>query len=37
MVELITAQRSADMMQRALAVYNTEMDKTATKELPKVG
>jgi flagellar basal body rod protein FlgG len=36
MVELITAQRSADMMQRALAVYNNEMDKTATKELPKV-
>jgi flagellar basal body rod protein FlgG len=36
MVELITAQRSADMMQRALSVYNTEMDKTATKELPKV-
>jgi flagellar basal-body rod protein FlgF len=36
MVELITAQRSADMMQRALAVYNSEMDKTATKELPKV-
>jgi flagellar basal-body rod protein FlgF/flagellar basal-body rod protein FlgG len=37
MVELITAQRSADMMQRALSVYNSEMDKTATKELPKVG
>jgi len=37
MVELITAQRSADMMQRALAIYNQDMDKTATKELPKVG
>jgi flagellar basal-body rod protein FlgF len=37
MVELITAQRSADMMQRALSIYNQDMDKTATKELPKVG
>jgi flagellar basal-body rod protein FlgF len=36
MVELITAQRSAEMMQRALSVYDNEMDKTATKELPKV-
>jgi len=37
MVELITAQRSAEMMQRALSMYNSEMDKTATQELPKVG
>jgi flagellar basal-body rod protein FlgF/flagellar basal-body rod protein FlgG len=37
MVELITAQRSAEMMQRALSLYNSEMDKTATQELPKVG
>ncbi len=37
MVELITAQRSAEMMQRALSIYNQDMDKTATKELPKVG
>jgi len=36
MVELITAQRSADMMQKALAIYNSDMDKTATRELPKV-
>jgi flagellar basal-body rod protein FlgF/flagellar basal-body rod protein FlgG len=37
MVELITAQRSAEMMQRALAMFNSEMDKTATQDLPKVG
>jgi flagellar basal-body rod protein FlgF/flagellar basal-body rod protein FlgG len=36
MVELITAQRSAEMMQRALTMFNSEMDKTATQELPKV-
>ena len=37
MVELISAQREAEMMQRSLSLYNTDMDKTATKELPKVG
>ena len=37
MVELITAQRSAEMMQRALSMFNSEMDKTATQDLPKVG
>jgi flagellar basal-body rod protein FlgF/flagellar basal-body rod protein FlgG len=37
MVELITAQRSAEMMQRALTMYNSEIDKTATQDLPKVG
>ena len=36
MVELVTAQRDADMMQHALAMFNTEMDKTATQDLPKV-
>jgi flagellar basal-body rod protein FlgF len=36
MVELITAQRSAEMMQRALSMFNSEMDKTATEDLPKV-
>lgn len=36
MVELVTAQRSAEMMQRALAMFNTEIDKTATQDLPKV-
>jgi flagellar basal-body rod protein FlgF/flagellar basal-body rod protein FlgG len=37
MVELVTAQRSAEMMQRALAMFNSEIDKTATQDLPKVG
>jgi flagellar basal-body rod protein FlgF len=36
MVELITAQRSAEMAQRALGLFNNEMDKTATQDLPKV-
>jgi flagellar basal-body rod protein FlgF len=37
MVELVTAQRSAEMMQRALAMFNSEIDKTAAQDLPKVG
>jgi flagellar basal-body rod protein FlgF len=36
MVELITAQRTAEMMQRALTMYNSEMDKTAAQDLPKI-
>jgi flagellar basal-body rod protein FlgF len=36
MVELITAQRSAETMQKALGMFNSEMDKTATQDLPKV-
>jgi flagellar basal-body rod protein FlgF len=36
MVELIGAQRSAEMMQRALSMFSSEMDKTASTELPKV-
>jgi flagellar basal-body rod protein FlgF/flagellar basal-body rod protein FlgG len=36
-VELVTAQRSAEMMQRALSMFNSEIDKTATQDLPKVG
>jgi flagellar basal-body rod protein FlgF len=36
MVELITAQRSAEMMQRALTMFNSEMDKTASQDLPKI-
>jgi flagellar basal-body rod protein FlgF/flagellar basal-body rod protein FlgG len=36
MVELITAQRSDEMMQRALSMFNSEIDKTATQDLPKV-
>jgi flagellar basal-body rod protein FlgF/flagellar basal-body rod protein FlgG len=37
MVELITAQRTAESMQRALSMFSSEMDKTATQELPKIG
>jgi flagellar basal-body rod protein FlgF/flagellar basal-body rod protein FlgG len=37
MVELVTAQRTAEMMQRALSMFNSEIDKTATQDLPKVG
>lgn len=36
MVELITAQRSAESMQKALSMFSSEMDKTATQELPKI-
>jgi flagellar basal-body rod protein FlgF len=36
MVQLVDAQRSAEMMQRALAMFNSEIDKTATQDLPKV-
>lgn len=36
MVELITAQRSAETMQKALSMFNSEMDKTATQDLPKI-
>jgi flagellar basal-body rod protein FlgF/flagellar basal-body rod protein FlgG len=37
MVELISAQRSNEMMQRALSMFNSEIDKTATQDLPKIG
>jgi flagellar basal-body rod protein FlgF len=37
MVQLVMAQRSAEMAQRALAMFNSEIDKTATQDLPKVG
>jgi flagellar basal-body rod protein FlgF/flagellar basal-body rod protein FlgG len=36
MVELVNAQRSTEMMQRALNMFNSEIDKTATQDLPKV-
>ncbi|MGC9199480.1 MAG: flagellar hook-basal body protein [Acidobacteriaceae bacterium] len=36
-VQLIEAERSDEMMQRALSMFNAEMDKTATQDLPKVG
>jgi flagellar basal-body rod protein FlgF len=35
-VDLISAQRSAEMMERALSMFNSEMDKTATQDLPKI-
>lgn len=37
MVELVTAQRTAEMMQRALSMFNSEMDKMAAQDLAKVG
>ena len=36
LVDLITTERSAEMMQRALSMFNSEIDKTATQDLPKV-
>jgi flagellar basal body rod protein FlgG len=36
MVELISAQRSAEMMQKAVSMFSTEMDKMASQDLPKV-
>jgi flagellar basal body rod protein FlgG len=37
MIELVSAQRTAEMMQRSLSMFNTDMDKTAAQDLPKVG
>jgi flagellar basal-body rod protein FlgF/flagellar basal-body rod protein FlgG len=37
MVELISAQRSAEMMQKEFSMFSNEMDKTAAQDLPKVG
>lgn len=37
MVELVEAQQTAEIMQRALSMFNSEIDKTATQDLPKVG
>ena len=36
-VELITAQREAEGMRHALTMFNSEMDKTAAQDLPRVG
>jgi len=36
MVDLISAQRSAEMMEHALSMFNSEIDKTATQDLPKI-
>jgi flagellar basal-body rod protein FlgF len=35
-VELVTVQREAEMMQRVLAMFNTDINKVATQELPRV-
>ena len=35
-VELITVQRYADLMQRALSMFDSQFNKTATEDLPRV-
>ena len=35
-VELVTVQREAEMMQRVLAMINSDINKTATQDLPRV-
>jgi flagellar basal-body rod protein FlgF/flagellar basal-body rod protein FlgG len=35
-VQLVTVQRYAELMQRALYLFHSEMNQTATQELPKV-
>jgi len=35
-VELINVQRQAEMMERALSLFNSDLDKTATEDLPRV-
>jgi flagellar basal-body rod protein FlgF len=35
-VQLITIQRSADMMQRALTIFDSQFNQTAVEDLPKV-
>ena len=35
-VELITAQREVEQMRHALTMFGTEMDKTATQDLPRI-
>jgi len=35
-VELITIQRNAEMMQRALSIFDSQFNQTAVQELPKV-
>ncbi len=36
-VDLITVQRYADMMQRALSIFDSQFNRIATEELPRVG
>jgi flagellar basal-body rod protein FlgF/flagellar basal-body rod protein FlgG len=35
-MQLVFVQRQAEMMQKALSVFNNEFDKTAAEELPRV-
>jgi flagellar basal-body rod protein FlgF len=35
-MQLVLVQRQTEMMQKALTVFNTDFDKVATEELPKV-
>jgi flagellar basal-body rod protein FlgF len=35
-MQLVLVQRQAEMMQKALSVFNTDFDKTASEELPRV-
>jgi flagellar basal-body rod protein FlgF/flagellar basal-body rod protein FlgG len=35
-VQLISIQRNAEMMQRALSLFDTQFNQTATQDLPKV-
>jgi flagellar basal-body rod protein FlgF len=35
-MQLVLVQRQAEMMQKALSVFNNEFDKTATEELPRI-
>jgi flagellar basal-body rod protein FlgF/flagellar basal-body rod protein FlgG len=35
-MQLVLVQRQTEMMQKALSVFNTDFDKVATEELPKV-
>jgi flagellar basal-body rod protein FlgF/flagellar basal-body rod protein FlgG len=35
-MQMVLVQRQAEMMQRALSVFNNDFDKTAAEELPKV-
>ena len=35
-VELVTVQRYAELMQRALSLFHTDMNQVATQDLPRV-
>jgi flagellar basal-body rod protein FlgF len=35
-MQLVLVQRQAEMMQKALSVFNNDFDKTASEDLPRV-